>query len=27
MALGGEASSPVAKEGPLSSGGLFHFPV
>jgi hypothetical protein len=27
MALGGGASSPVAKEGPLSSGGLFHFPV
>ena len=27
MALGGGASSPVAKEGPLSSGGLFHFAV
>jgi hypothetical protein len=26
MALGGGASSPVAKEGP-PSGGLFHFPV
>jgi hypothetical protein len=27
MVLGGGASSPVAKEGPLSSGGLFHFAV